>query len=333
MNFRKVLAAVCSIAMVASTMAFSTVNASAATKDPADMVFEIIDGKTPMSQTARAKSNYITISMPDIGGSWNEDYTEWSGKFMKSGSLRLAVETGILKDAGLSDSPNFLYAPDGEKGDSNLNVAFAQNYKQSGYDLITLSWACGKQYGLLAENDDMAEIKLTYASPSYSEDITFHRYEIPGDKFSQIYFTDIDGYDIGENDVTVKGLNPDYTYTLSATSNKVTATKNSSGNTTVEVGTITGTTEDDVKDYDGFKATTNIGGYTGETEADKATAFTAAISGTSASGNLVWKVTSDGTTKYRKQSIGGNFSGEANVGLVVSGMQDTAATAEVAFWN
>lgn len=331
MNFRKILAAVCSVAMVASTIVFSSVSASATTKAPADMVFEITSGKTAMT-SGRSKSNYITISMPDIGGEWNSDYSEWSGKFMKSGSLRIAVQTGILKDAGLSDSPNFLYNPEGDKGDSNLNVAFAQNYKSSGYDLITLSWACGKQYGLLAENDDIAEIKLSYASASYADDITFYPYEVAGDKFSQIYFTDIDGYDIGENDVTIKGLNPEYTYTLSGTSNTVTATKKG-GNTTVEVGTITGTTADDVKNYDGFKATTNVGNYTGETADDKTTAFTAAISGESTSGTLVWKVTSGGTAKYHKQSIGGNFSGDANVGLVVGEIGDAAATAEVAFWN
>lgn len=84
--------------------------------------------------------------------------------------------------------------------------------------------------------------------------------------------------------------------------------------------------------FTGYADATKVGSYTGDDNADdKATAFKATVSGTSSTGDVVWKVTDGTTTKYHKMSTGAAFAGKGSaiVGLAVEGLAD--GTASVAF--
>lgn len=103
-----------------------------------------------------------------------------------------------------------------------------------------------------------------------------------------------------------------------------------------ETGTpsIGGTDKDAVENFAGYVAADNLGVFTNpDLATDKAVAFKTAVTGTTATGDVVWKVTSGGISKYHKMSIGSKLTGggEAVIGLAVEGLDDSAATAGVAF--
>ncbi len=83
--------------------------------------------------------------------------------------------------------------------------------------------------------------------------------------------------------------------------------------------------------FEGYAAAEKVGNYTGDVADDKATAFKATVSGTSTTGEVIWKVTDGVDTKYHKMSTGATFTGGGNavIGLAVEGLAD--GTASVAF--
>lgn len=97
---------------------------------------------------------------------------------------------------------------------------------------------------------------------------------------------------------------------------------------------IGGTDKNAVENFAGYADAANLGVYTNpDLATDKAVAFKTTVTGTTATGDVVWKVTSNGVSKYHKMSIGSKLTGggEAVIGLAVEGLDDSAATAGVAF--
>ena len=80
--------------------------------------------------------------------------------------------------------------------------------------------------------------------------------------------------------------------------------------------------------YTGYAAAEKVGNYTGDNADDKATAFKATVSGTSSTGDVIWKVTAGETAKYHKMSVGNIFAGGGNavIGLAVEGLADGSAS-------
>lgn len=97
---------------------------------------------------------------------------------------------------------------------------------------------------------------------------------------------------------------------------------------------IGGTDKNAVESFAGYADAANLGVFTNpDLATDKAVAFKTTVTGTTATGVVVWKVTSGGVSKYHKMSIGNKLTGggDAAIGLAVEGLDDSAATAGVAF--
>ena len=119
-------------------------------------------------------------------------------------------------------------------------------------------------------------------------------------------------------------------------SDKITVINNAEVKAPASTGTpsIGGTDKNAVESFAGYADAANLGVFTNpDLATDKAVAFKTTVTGTTATGVVVWKVTSNGVSKYHKMSIGNKLTGggDAAIGLAVEGLDDSAATAGVAF--
>lgn len=223
---------------------------------------------------------------------------------------------------------------------SNINIYYrdaegkvVRTDETDGYDkasltqYLVLPWAYP---GITASSDVVVEFYVT--AEDTTKDVVF---EFLPESFIQVYSDDLDArkiyYTTGSKQYKLEAGKSTVTEITSGGSEEP-------GDDTTPI--IGGNADREAAEaFTDYADATAVGKYEGVTSDDQATAFWAELkNGTAAgeqatTGNIVWKVTSNGTSKYFKKSVGNAIAGggSAKVGLIVQNLYDDNATAGIAF--
>lgn len=310
--FKKMLSMACAVALaIASltTVAFADENVEMSmTSAPSDVKY---------TETSKGvKYTYATIKVDGL-----------DGKYVTSGQFKFYVTKGAVKSTTAYSKEGWLGGED-DLGDYlaptldgyNIYDGSTEPDKKlvtSDYDVLNIPFASGN--AMTTSDGNMVYVRLVYNTDAVDLDI------IPA--YLNLVISDADGNDIETINKYYSDL--DYKYVL--TGGTTTVKKQETGSVTTPVITPGA----DQTDYEaaaaftGYADATKVGSYTGDDNADdKATAFKATVSGTSSTGDVIWKVTDGSTTKYHKMSVGDGFTGggSAVIGLAVEGLADGSAS-------
>lgn len=302
--------------LAAAIMTISAV----ATVSYADPTYDITlgTGVTQSTGVDEYGSQYFTVRCDDLVGSYTSALQIW---------LKVTSENKVKTDKlnnfeyGISsgDAKIGMYVP-GRNKTYLADTAFTQNIltEDDGEQYIKVSWASSAP----VKTDDgvLFEFYVTPVDPS--KDVTF---AIAYGLVNTCTSTNSDKLD------HVADVSKAPEYKLAAGTSTISEVKGGGAAETTPVITPEEGQElvDAVKNFANYAAATKVGSYTGDDNADdKATAFKATVSGTSSTGDVIWKVTDGVDTKYHKMSVGNIFAGGGNavIGLAVEGLADGSAS-------
>lgn len=301
--------------------AIMTISAVATVSYATEPTYDITlgTGVTQSTGVDQYGSQYFTVRCDDLVGSYTSTLQVW---------LKVTSENKVKTDKlnnfeyGISsaDARIGMYFP-GRSKTYLADSAFTQNVltESDGEQYIKVSWASATP----AKTDDgvLFEFYVTPVDPS--KDVTF------AIAYGRVNTCTSSNSDKVNHDTDITKT-PEYK--LAAGTSTISEIGGGAAETTPVI-TPTG----DQSNYEaaaafkGYAAAEKVGNYTGDVADDKATAFKATVSGTSTTGEVIWKVTDGITTKYHKMSTGATFTGGGNavIGLAVEGLAD--GTASVAF--
>lgn len=318
--FKKITSLLC--ATVLATCAVATSAFAAVTNNTVPEVAQAPTDKKYTVSSNGSKLTYIAIKIPDAA----EQYTN-------STDISFKVTKGVFKSATIQCVSGNLGSED-DIGDY-VAPSYDQNISEldSDYDELLLTLYAGT--GLKTSDGTICIVRLVYTGEPV--DAEFIPYKL------NWVNTDSNGTSNNTN-VEMTYEAPTYKYTLTGASTTITKTEITSGgseepgdDTTPIIG---GNADREAAEaFTDYADATAVGKYEGVTSDDQATAFWAELKNGTATGeqattgNIVWKVTSNGTSKYFKKSVGNAIAGggSAKVGLIVQNLYDENATAGIAF--
>lgn len=288
-------------AVIMSVAAFATVSFA----DNYDIT--LVSGNTAYD-TAKTRQ-YFIVKSEGLAG----QYTS---------SMQVSIETENVSSFAIKKGTG-LYLIEGEDEEAEKVYfsasAFTKNFLEVGEKkYIKVSWASSAP----AQTDDGSLFELYVVPVDASKDVKL-----------QVADTNLVNTCTANNSNKVDHYTSDdaknVKYILTAGTSTITTGGGAAAETTPVI-TPTG----DQSEYDaataftGYAAATTVGSYTGDNAEDKATAFKATVSGTSSTGDVIWKVTDGVDTKYHKMSVGNIFAGGGNavIGLAVEGLADGSAS-------
>ena len=331
--FKKLASIACVIALAMTSftsIAFASTNVDASiVKAPA--------GKNYMENT-KGKFSFVTVNFEGLDGKYVTDgalyFYVTKGVFASSENLTKSYTASNIITWG-EDEETFemtvVQAPQsaaiGTLVDASDSAVDAE-LKKDGYDLV--SYVFANTAGMKVTDGTAVTLRLQYADAVVDAEF------IPAGVKATVVSDDTNDCTVVEN---IKKIydedNPaKYKYTLKAKTTDIEKAEIGGGaaETTPVITPGAGQSDyDAAAAFEGYAAAEKVGNYTGDVADDKATAFKATVSGTSSTGDVIWKVTDGVDTKYHKMSVGNIFAGGGNavIGLAVEGLAD--GTASVAF--
>lgn len=304
-KFKKIIAAVCSLALLGSMSLFSV--AEAAGYNP--VTVGLSDGTKNYESTALATANYFNIDLSGMLAEITDDGI--NGNIFSGVNIKLKLPKDAFKSVGIQSSPDELMDLNGNK--VVPRATFNSDQADADYALITINAAdpC------LTTDEKVAQVKLTYKT---KKDTNPYVIEFVKD---ECYMTivDAEGNNIAAG---VALLGTDKKYELAGGSNKVTEVSDKPAEKHVEVAVKT------AKGEDVNLATPNYN-YN-DVNKDVAVAFMATVTPNDDTVNgLTWTVKSGDVEKTFTKNFDGTISGATAVsyGLIVKGI-DTVQSVNAA---
>ena len=301
--------------LAAAIMTISAV----ATVSYADPTYEITldTGVTQSTGVDQYGSQYFTVRCDDLVGSYTSALQIWL-KVTSANKVKTDKANNFEYGISSGDAKIGMYVP-GRSKTYLADSAFTQN--------------------VLTEDDGEQYIKVSWGSttPVKTDDgVLFEFYVTPEDASKDVTFAI--AYGLVNTCTSTNGDKVDHVadvskapeYKLAAGTSTISEVKGGDAEITPVI--TPGAEQTDYEAaaaFTGYAAATKVGSFTGDDNADdKATAFKATVSGTSSTGDVVWKVTDGTDTKYHKMSTGATFAGEGSaiVGLAVEGLADGSAS-------
>jgi len=301
--------------------AIMTISAVATVSYATELTYDITlgTGVTQSTGVDQYGSQYFTVRCDDLVGSYTSALQIWL-KITSENKVKTDKATNFEYGISSGDAKIGMYVP-GRNKTYLADAAFTQN--------------------ILTEDDGEQYIKVSWASsaPVKTDDgVLFEFYVTPVDPSKDVTFA-ID-YGLVNTCTSTNSNKVDHVadvskapeYKLAAGTSTISEIGGGAAETTPVITPDAGKSDyEAAAAFEGYAAAEKVGNYTGDVADDKATAFKATVSGTSTTGEVIWKVTDGITTKYHKMSTGATFTGGGNavIGLAVEGLAD--GTASVAF--
>lgn len=304
-KFKKIIAAVCSLALLGSMSLFSV--AEAAGYNP--VTVGLSDGTKNYESTALATANYFNIDLSGMLAEITDDGI--NGNIFSGVNIKLKLPKDAFKSVGIQSSPDELMDLNGNK--VVPRATFNSDQADADYALITINAAdpC------LTTDEKVAQVKLTYKT---KKDTNPYVIEFVKD---ECYMTivDAEGNNIAAG---VALLGTDKKYELAGGSNKVTEVSDKPTEKHVEVA---------VKNAKGEAVNLETPNYNySDTNGDVAVAFMATVTPNDDTVNgIKWTVKSGDVEKPFAKVFDGTITGATAVsyGLIIKGI-DTVQSVNAA---